>query len=175
MVLIESFTLIRDDITAQIGNAINYSEWEQTKKNPNGDNTLPPRKPKNMKPQPQQTFKQPPNFNSNQSVPQSRPTANQGAPKNNFPHPQQINRQSDNYNSNTTSNNFQAKNQPPQNKPMQKPGLNVPQQNQNQFNQTKINNPPQQQYNKNPPVQTKPQGDRHDRTYTMLKELYEGI
>jgi hypothetical protein len=50
MVLIEKFTLIRDDITTQIGHPINYSDWEKTKKNPDGDNTLPPRKPKNMKP-----------------------------------------------------------------------------------------------------------------------------
>lgn len=172
MVLIENFTLIRDDIPAQIGNPINYSDWEQTKKNPNGDNTLPPRKPKNMKP-PQQPIKQPPNFNSNQSVPQSRPAANQGAQKSNFP-PPQMNRQVDN-NSNTTTNNFQAKNQPPQqNNPMQKPGFNVPQQNQNQFNQQKNNPPPQQQNNRNQ-AQMKPQVDRHDRTYTMIKELYEGI
>ena len=171
MVLIENFTLIRDDINAMIGNPINYSEWEQTKKNPNGDNTLPPRKPKNTKP-PQQPIKQLPGGNSNQSIPQSRPLANQGPAKNNFPQ-HQVNRQSDN-NSNTMSSNFQAKNQQQPIKPVQKSGANMPQQNTNQSNQSRQNPPPQQQNNRNI-AQTKPQEDRHDRTYTLIKELYEEI
>lgn len=167
IVLIENFTLIRDDITKMIGNPINYSDWESTKKNPNGDNTLPPRKPKNIN-MPQQAIKQPQGLNLSNSVPHSKPFTNQAPPKNNFP-PQPANRQSND--NSTTSNNLQNKNQQPS-KPMQNHGANIPQPNSNQFNQPKQN--PQQQNNKSAP-QNKPQLDRHDRSYTMIKELYEGI
>jgi hypothetical protein len=77
-------------------------------------------------------------------------------------------------NLNNTSNNLTEKNQPPRNNLIQKPAVNLPQKNENQFNQQKNNATPQQQNNKNQP-QIKPQIDRHDRTYTMIKELYEGI
>ncbi len=170
IVLIENFTLIRDDITKMIGNPINYSDWELTKKNPNGDNALPPRKPKNTNMPQQQGAKQHQGSNLSNSVPHSKPLTNQGPPKNNFP-PQPANNQS-NSNSNTTSNNFQNKNQQPS-KPMQNHGVNMPQQNTNQFNQPK-QNPPQQQNSRSVP-QLKAQVDRHDRSYTMIKELYEGI
>jgi hypothetical protein len=170
IVLIESFTLIRDDITKMIGNPINYSDWEATKKNPNGDNTLPPRNPKNIN-MPHQAIKQPQGSNLSNSVPHSKPFTNQPPPKNNFP-PQLANRQP-NDNSNTTSNNLQNKNQQPS-KPMQNHGANIPQQNFNQFNQPK-QNPPQQQQNNRTVPPNKPQVDRHDRSYTMIKELYEGI
>jgi hypothetical protein len=102
-------------------------------------------------------------------IPQFKPVANQENSKINFPSAQ-INRKVEE-NSNTTSNNFTSKNQPPKNNLIQKPAVNLPQKNENQLNQQKNNPPPLQQNNKNQP-QIKPQIDRHDRTYTMIKELY---
>ncbi len=49
-VLIDSYSMVRDDITSIIGNPLNYPDWEKTRSNPKGDNTIPPRKvnPKNQ-------------------------------------------------------------------------------------------------------------------------------
>lgn len=39
--LIDQYSIIRADIDTMIGDPINYSDWERTKRNPKGDNMIP--------------------------------------------------------------------------------------------------------------------------------------
>jgi len=40
-VLIEKFSILRNDITTLIGQPIDYLQFQKTKSNPKGDNTIP--------------------------------------------------------------------------------------------------------------------------------------